>query len=107
MSKSLSSLIEYEIDQSLVETAVNQYITTQAGTITKYDNKDLGMMFGKTTYGDNSWSTVHQIFQADEEDKVNMSKDYQIGLQLVKDSTYVNLINSTISFKAEVSLFKS
>lgn len=40
MSNSTSSLLEYEVDQELVEVAIKEFMNKQGETIKKFDNKD-------------------------------------------------------------------
>lgn len=62
MSKNSSSLVEYKIDSSLIEAALNDFINDKASTMYKYTNTQLGKMMGGKAYGENSLNTLKDAF---------------------------------------------
>lgn len=75
MGNSSSSLLEYEVDQSLVELGIVTYFNTLTSTTHKFDNKDFGKIF-KNYYGDNSYDAMHEVFQMDPADYMAKSGQY-------------------------------
>lgn len=105
MSNSSASLLEYEVDQNVVEAAINEFVNTQATSLKKYDNTDFGKVF-QHSYGDDTYYVLHDIFQMDSSDYLDKSNEFKIGVQIVKDSAEVSMTNGTMKFKTEISMWK-
>lgn len=105
MGNSSSSLLEYEVDQSLVELGVSSYMDSQSTSTKKFNNKELGKIF-KNYYGDNSWDALQEVFQMDSADYYKKSNQYEVGVKLVEESAKVSFKNSSVAFQVEVSLWK-
>lgn len=105
IGNSSASLLEYEVDQNLVEVAVGAYADSLSTSTKKFDNKELGKIV-QSYYGDTSYNALYQAFQMDESDYLKKDNEYEVGVRLVKDSTAVSFANSTMTFQVEVSLWK-
>lgn len=62
-------------------------------------------MFGDS-YGDTSYNALQEVFQMDSSDYKAKNAEYQIGVQLVKDSAEVSMTNGTMKFQTEISVWK-